>query len=120
MEEILPYLNIYPDEETTGLHVGWDITGTDTGDTSAAETAHANMLATEEGTIDVPNTLGDIPGAAENQEMNQNEDGVNEGAAGTGSDDNTTQSNNNEDTVPPAENGGTPEGGTPPAENGGM
>ena len=120
MEEILPYLNIYPDEETTGLHVGWDITGTDTGDTSAAETAHANMLATEEGTIDVPNTLGDIPGAAENQAMNQNEDGVNEGAAGTGSDDNTTQSNNNEDTVPPAENGGTPEGGTPPAENGGM
>ena len=26
LEEIMPYMNIYPDEETTGLHVGWDIT----------------------------------------------------------------------------------------------
>ena len=27
LEEVLPYMNIYPDEETTGLHSGWDITG---------------------------------------------------------------------------------------------
>lgn len=34
LEEVLPYMNIYRDEQTTGIHAGWDITGTDTGATA--------------------------------------------------------------------------------------
>lgn len=43
LEEVLPYMNIYPDEETTGLHSGWDITGTDTGAAAVTNRVTGNM-----------------------------------------------------------------------------
>ena len=89
LEEILPYMNIYPDEETTGLHAGWDITGTDTGQTATTDIVQENLLKQElekqenEATGDVPNTMEDLPGADETIQENLENDGVNEDAAGT-------------------------------------
>lgn len=80
LEEIMPYMNIYPDEETTGLHVGWDITGTDTGQTATTDIVMENLL--NEAAEDVPNTMDDLPGAEETIQENQENDGVNEEAAG--------------------------------------
>ena len=68
LEEVLPYMNIYPDEETTGLHSGWDITGTDTGAAAVTDRVTGNIPEEEpEGTDDVPDTMEDIPGAGENK-----------------------------------------------------
>lgn len=90
LEEVLPYMNIYPDEETTGLHSGWDITGTDTGAAAVTDRVTGNMenISEEEpeGTDDVPDTMEDIPGAEENNEENAENDGVNAEEAGTTSD----------------------------------
>ena len=83
-------MNIYPDEETTGLHSGWDITGTDTGAAAVTDRVTGNMenISEEEpeGTDDVPDTMEDIPGAGENNEENAENDGVNAEEAGTTSD----------------------------------
>ena len=83
-------MNIYPDEETTGLHSGWDITGTDTGAAAVTDRVTGNMenISEEEpeGTDDVPDTMEDIPGAEENNEENAENDGVNAEEAGTTSD----------------------------------
>ena len=79
--------NIYPDEETTGLHSGWDITGTDTGAAAVTDRVTGNIPEEEpEGTDDVPDTMEDIPGAGENNEENAENDGVNAEEAGTTSD----------------------------------
>lgn len=87
LEEVLPYMNIYPDEETTGLHSGWDITGTDTGAAAVTDRVTGNIPEEEpEGTDDVPDTMEDIPGAEENNEENAENDGVNAEEAGTTSD----------------------------------
>lgn len=84
LEEILPYMNIYPDEETTGLHAGWDITGTDTGQIAITDIVIENLLNQEnEATGDVPNTMEDMPGAEENIQENLENDGVDEEAAGS-------------------------------------
>lgn len=96
LEEILPYMNIYPDEETTGLHKGWDVTGTDVGASSATEMVN-NNTQTEEETEGTPDTTGEIPGAAENQQDNANDDGVEAGTAGVTPEDNTTHSNDNQE-----------------------
>lgn len=80
LEEIMPYMNIYPDEETTGLHLGWDITGAATGQQATTDIVIENLL--NEATEDVPNTMGELPGADEVIRENQENDGVNEGAAG--------------------------------------
>ena len=86
LEEVLPYMNIYPDEEITGLHSGWDITGKDTGSAAATDRVTGNITETEpEGTDDVPDAMEDIPGAEENKEDNAQNDGVNAEEAGTGS-----------------------------------
>ena len=86
LEEVLPYMNIYPDEEITGLHSGWDITGKDTGSAATTERVTGNITETEpEGTDDVPDAMEDIPGAEENKEDNAQNDGVNAEEAGTGS-----------------------------------
>ena len=86
LEEVLPYMNIYPDEETTGLHSGWDITGKDTGSAATTDRVTGNITETEpEGTDDVPDAMEDIPGAEENKEDNAQNDGVNAEEAGTGS-----------------------------------
>lgn len=80
LEEIMPYMNIYPDEETTGLHLGWDIKGEATGQQATTDIVIENLL--NEAANDVPNTMDDLPGADENIRENQDNDGVNEGAAG--------------------------------------
>ena len=85
LEEVLPYMNIYPDEEITGLHSGWDITGKDTGSAATTDRVTGNITETEpEGTDDVPDAMEDIPGAEENKEDNAQNDGVNAEEAGTG------------------------------------
>ena len=75
LEEILPYMNIYPDEETTGLHAGWDITGTDVG--AAAVTDRVTFGEEEaDGTDGTPDTMEELPGAQDNQAENAANDGV--------------------------------------------
>lgn len=60
LEEVLPYMNIYRDEETTGLHAGWGITGEDEGDVgSVAATDVANQPVEE--SLDVPDTTDGLP-----------------------------------------------------------
>ena len=83
LEEILPYMNIYPDEPTTGLHLGWDITGTDTGAGATTDIVTGNIESLE-GTNDIPDTMGNLAGAEDAREENIRNDGVNEDAAGTG------------------------------------
>lgn len=86
LEEILPYMNIYPDEEITGIHSGWDITGTDTGEAAVTDIVTGNLpdeSETNEGTDDVPDTTGNLPEAEETKEENEENDGVNENEAGT-------------------------------------
>lgn len=80
LEEIMPYMNIYPDEETTGLHLGWDITGAATGQQATTDIVIENLL--NEATEGVPNTMDELPGADEAIRENQDNDGVNEGSAG--------------------------------------
>ena len=44
LEEVLPYMNIYRDEDTTGIHEGWGIKGEDegdVGDVTAADVANS-------------------------------------------------------------------------------
>ena len=86
LEEILPYMNIYPDEETTGLHSGWDITGTDIGETAVTDLVTGNLPEEPEigeGTDGVPDTTGNLPEAEETKEENEKNDGVEEDEAGT-------------------------------------
>lgn len=53
-------MNIYRDEETTGLHAGWGITGEDEGDVgSVAATDVANQPVEE--SLDVPDTTDGLP-----------------------------------------------------------
>lgn len=85
LEEILPYMNIYPDEETTGIHLGWDITGTDTGAAAVTDIVTGNLPDAEagsEGTDDVPDTTGNLPDAEAAEKENDENDGVDENAAG--------------------------------------
>jgi len=80
LEEIMPYMNIYPDEETTGLHLGWDITGANTGQQATTDIVIENLL--NEATEDVPNTMDELPGMEDTLQENQDNDGVDEDAAG--------------------------------------
>ncbi len=57
LEEVLPYMNIYRDEETTGIHEGWDIKGEEAGQAAASDIANAPR----EESLDVPDTTGDLP-----------------------------------------------------------
>ena len=48
LEEVLPYMNIYRDEDTTGIHEGWGIKGEDEGDVGDVTAADvANSTADE-------------------------------------------------------------------------
>lgn len=60
LEEVLPYMNIYRDEETTGLHSGWDVTGVDMGATAVTDIANSE-IPVEDGLTDIPDTTGDLP-----------------------------------------------------------
>ncbi len=67
LEEVLPYMNIYRDEETTGIHAGWDIRGEEIG--APATTDIVNEVQTEipveDGLTDIPNTMDTLPDAGE-------------------------------------------------------
>jgi stage V sporulation protein D (sporulation-specific penicillin-binding protein) len=67
LEEILPYMNIYRDEETTGLHSGWDIKGEDSGDIAMTDVVNGDEAEDEEDALpdegeltDVPDTTGEL------------------------------------------------------------
>lgn len=69
LEEVLPYMNIYRDEETTGLHAGWDIKGEETGQTAMTDIVNAvspgeggESAEDLEGELDVPDTSDRLPG----------------------------------------------------------
>lgn len=70
LEEVLPYMNIYRDEEVTGLHSGWDIKGEDSG--AIAMTDIANEEETDEPVedelTDIPDTTDELPGNEEGAE----------------------------------------------------
>ena len=60
LEEVLPYMNIYRDEDTTSIHEGWGIKGEDegdVGDVTAADVANS----TAEESLDVPDTTDELP-----------------------------------------------------------
>lgn len=63
LEEVLPYMNIYRDEEITGIHSGWDIKGEASG--AVAMTDVVNVEDSEEpvedGLTDVPDTMDELP-----------------------------------------------------------
>ena len=97
LEEILPYMNIYPDEETTGLHSGWDIKGEDSGAAATTDIVTGNLDHPEEENEapgDVPDTMGELTGAQEGsgaegdnplpEEEPENAVGENNGGVGEG------------------------------------
>ncbi len=66
LEEILPYMNIHPDEETTGLHAGWDITGKDSGQTASTDIVTGAATLEIEAPENIPDTMDDLTeGAAD-------------------------------------------------------
>lgn len=95
LEEVLPYMNIYRDESTTGIHSGWDIKGEEAGALAMTDIVNTE-LPVEDGLTDVPDTTDQLPG---------NEEGADAGTAPEG-----------DGTLPPADTGGTSD--TPPAEGG--
>lgn len=95
LEEVLPYMNIYRDEATTGIHSGWDIKGEEAGALAMTDIVNTE-LPVEDGLTDVPNTTDQLPG---------NEEGADAGIAPEG-----------DGTLPPADTGGTSD--APPAEGG--
>ena len=61
LEEVLPYLNVYRDEETTGVHEGWDIKGQESGEPATTDLVNGvenPSLPVEDGLTDIPNTMG--------------------------------------------------------------
>lgn len=71
LEEVLPYMNIYRDEETTGIHSGWDIKGENSGAIAMTDIANEEVKAeepVEEGLTDVPDTTDELPGNEEGAE----------------------------------------------------
>lgn len=71
LEEVLPYMNIYRDEETTGIHYGWDIKGEDSGAVAMTDIVNEETqseMPVEDGLTDVPDTTDDLPGNQEDAE----------------------------------------------------
>lgn len=65
LEEVLPYMNIYRDEETTGIHSGWDIKGENSGAVAMTDIVNEETqseVPVEDGLTDVPDTTDDLPG----------------------------------------------------------
>lgn len=65
LEEVLPYMNIYRDEETTGIHSGWDITGQATGAWAMTDIVNAVEEPVEDGLTDVPDTTDELQSSEE-------------------------------------------------------
>ena len=60
LEEVLPYMNIYRDEESTGIHAGWDVTGQDTGQSAMTDVVNMVEEPVEDGLTDVPDTTDEL------------------------------------------------------------
>ena len=78
LEEVLPYMNIYRDEDTTGIHEGWGIKGEDegdVGDVTAADVANS----TAEESLDVPDTTDELPENTGEQPAEDTDPGSDEG-----------------------------------------
>ena len=98
LEEILPYMAIYPDEETTGLHKGWGITGEDIEQMATTDIMMETLLNKENETVeDLPETMEDLPNAEETILENLENDGVNEQAAALNEEDIDIDSNSVEE-----------------------
>lgn len=68
LEEVLPYMNIYRDEETTGVHAGWDIKGEESGAVAMTDIVNQEVeseIPVEDGLTDVPDTTDALPGNQE-------------------------------------------------------
>ena len=68
-------MNIYRDEEVTGIHAGWDIKGEEAEQTAATDIANTPL----EESLDVPDTTEDLP--------ENNEDGIATGNTDPGPDE---------------------------------
>ncbi len=93
LEEVLPYMNIYRDEEVTGIHAGWDIKGEEAEQTAATDIANTPL----EESLDVPDTTEDLP--------ENNDDGIATGNTDPGPDEAGTA----EETGASGETGSTPD-----------
>lgn len=106
LEEVLPYMNIYRDEETTGIHSGWDIKGEETGASAITDIVNTE-LPVEDGLTDVPDTTDNLPGN-DGDTDGSGDAGTLEGADGSG-DAGTSEGTDQTGEVSNPE-GGTPEG----------
>lgn len=68
LEEVLPYMNIYRDEDITGIHSGWDIKGEDAGETAMTDVVNAETPE-EEQLTDVPDTTDDLEVPEEEEDI---------------------------------------------------
>ncbi len=102
LEEVLPYMNVYRDEETTGIHAGWDIRGQEVGMAAVTDMVNEDEpdgIPVEDGLTDIPNTMDGMEG------------GEPEGAGSAG------EGTGEEESGAPGEPQGG-EGGAPPGEGG--
>lgn len=78
LEEVLPYMNIYRDEETTGIHSGWDIRGEDTGAWAMTDIVNEEptQIPVEDGLTDVPDTTGALLGNEEGDDVSKDTGGT--------------------------------------------
>lgn len=79
LEEVLPYMNIYRDEDTTGIHSGWDIKGEDSGAVAMTDIANEEVATEqpiEDGLTDVPDTTDELPGNEEGAETTTDESDI--------------------------------------------
>lgn len=106
LEEVLPYMNIYRDEEVTGIHAGWDIKGEEAEQTAATDIANTPL----EESLDVPDTTEDLP--------ENNEDGIATGNTDPGPDEAGTagETGASGETGTAGETGTSGEAGTIPDE----
>lgn len=68
LEEVLPYMNIYRDEETTGIHAGWDIKGENVGEEAMTDVVNREVPV-EDKLTDVPDTTDELPGNEEGNDV---------------------------------------------------
>lgn len=68
LEEVLPYMNIYRDEEISGIHAGWDIRGEEIGAPATTDIVNDEVqteIPVEDGLTDIPNTMDELPPASD-------------------------------------------------------
>lgn len=74
LEEVLPYMNIYRDEETTGIHSGWDIKGEESGAIAMTDVVNETQVPVEDGLTDVPDTTDELPANTDGEQETDESD----------------------------------------------